>query len=173
MKQIIPIDWQPSDVTLQLLEQNGIPREFALAQVLEFRIYWQERAIRHHAWNSKFLKHVIHEWRRHEVQVAQGQAMHVMFSTWQPLERAFDILTRNGITKEFAQQQLPEFVLYWVDRGDISNTWNTRFIQHVRYRWQNRQQIASTPTHRNSLTQDLTDRSWANTDKVIEHEQNN
>lgn len=172
MKQPIPNNWQPSDVTLQLLEQNGINREFAMAQVLEFRIYWSERGIRHHAWNSKFLKHVVHEWRRHEVQVAQGQSMHVMHNTWVPRQRAFDILARNGISAQFAKEQLPEFVLYWMDRGDISNTWNTRFIQHVRYRWQIRQQVA-TPTHRNSLAQDLTDRSWANTDKVIEHEKSN
>lgn len=160
MKQTIPSNWQPSDVTLQLLEQNGISREFASAQVLEFRIYWSERGFRHHAWNSKFLKHVTHEWRRHEVQVAQGQSMHVMHSAWRPQQRAFEILARDGIPQEFAQQQLPEFVLYWMDRGDISNTWNTRFIQHVRYKVKN-QHSESTKT--SSIRDQLIDRSWATT----------
>ncbi len=158
MKHCIPSDWQPQDATVQLLAQNGISREFTLSQILEFRIYWSERGIRHHAWNSKFMKHVLHEWRRHEVEIAKGQSMHIMYSAWQPQQRAFDILARDGISQHFAQEQLPEFILYWMDRGDISNIWNTRFIQHVRYKAQSQQ---SAPTKASSMREQLTDRSWA------------
>lgn len=158
MKQCIPDDWQPQDATVQLLTQNGVNREFTLSQVLEFRIYWGERGIRHHAWNSKFMKHVMHEWRRHEVEIAKGQSMHIMYSEWQPQQRAFDILARGGISQQFAQDQLPEFILYWMDRGDISNIWNTRFIQHVRYKAQSQQ---SASTKNSSMREQLTDRSWA------------
>ena len=158
MKQPIPKDWQPNDTTVQLLAQNGIDREFTLNQVLEFRVYWSERGIRHHAWNSKFLKHVQYEWRRREIQNAQGQSMHIMYSAWQPLKRAFDILANNGISQQFAQEQLPEFVLYWMDRGDISNIWNTRFIQHVRYKANNSH---SQSTKATKIGDQLTDRSWA------------
>jgi hypothetical protein len=170
MKQCISGDWQPSDVTLQLLAQNNINREFSLSQVLEFRIYWGERGIRHHAWNSKFLKHVMHEWRRHEVQVAQGQSMHIMYNEWQPLQRALDILARTNINVEFAQKQLPEFVLYWMDRGDMSNTWNSRFIQHVRYKFQNQLSSGVVPSHKTSVADDLNNRDWAAGYKVIDHE---
>lgn len=160
MKQCIPDDWQPQDATVQLLAQNGINREFTLSQVLEFRVYWSERGIRHHAWNSKFMKHVMHEWRRHEVEIAKGQSMHIMYSAWQPLQRAFDILARDGISQQFAQDQLSEFILYWMDRGDISNIWNTRFIQHVRYKSQNQQSVS---TKTSSMREQLSDRSWAAT----------
>jgi hypothetical protein len=156
----ITSEWRPGDAVYQHLSQLNISREFIDYQIAEFVLYWQERGQQNHSWGSKFAKHVVHEWRRHEVEIAKGQSMHIMYSAWQPLQRAFDILAREGITKQFAQNHLPEFVLYWMDRGDISNTWNTRFIQHVRFKVQNQQ---ATSTKASSMREQLTDRSWATT----------
>lgn len=152
------IDWRPGDAVYQILAQHQIPKSFVDDQISEFVMYWAERGTKEHAWNSKFAKHVMHEWRRHEVEIAKGQSMHIMYSAWQPLQRAFDILARDGISQQFAQDQLPEFILYWMDRGDISNIWNTRFIQHVRYKAQNQQSVS---TKSSSMREQLTDRSWA------------
>ncbi|HTF98641.1 MAG TPA: DnaT-like ssDNA-binding domain-containing protein [Cellvibrio sp.] len=154
----ITADWRPSDPVYQLLGQHNIPRDFIDDQVAEFVMYWMERGGKEHAWGNKFAKHVLHEWRRHEIQLAQGQSMHIMFSAWQPQQRAFDILARDGISQQFAQDQLPEFVLYWMDRRDVSNTWNTRFIAHVRYKAASNQTSA---TKNSSIREQLTDRTWA------------
>lgn len=136
MKTIIPLDYQPNDEVLQRLRQAGVDKDFAKSLVPEFVIYWRERQYEHHSWSAKFLQHAMYEWRRYEVMLAQGRAMIKMHSDWQPIQTALVILANQGISAEFALACLPEFRLYWTDRGEVSNTWNNRFIGNVRYRWQ-------------------------------------
>jgi hypothetical protein len=58
-----------------------------------------------------------------------------MSERWQPSEDALEILLRSGITQDFVEDAIPEFILYWRDRGDVSSTWDTRFIAHIRRQW--------------------------------------
>jgi len=167
VKQCIPADWQPTDYALEQLEKQGVSREFALSQVGEFRLYWGERAIRHHAWSAKFLTHCIHEFNRLQLQIARGENTCAMSCNWRPTQSAYDALANFGIPRDFAEKTLLEFRIYWADRGDISNTWNTKFIGHVRHMWQrhcNPVPVTRQPAYQSkprSITTDLTDRSWA------------
>lgn len=70
--------------------------------------------------------------RFHMSQPAQPQSM---AGQWAPSEDAVQILQRSGIKPDFIQDAVAEFVLYWQERGDAHNTWNTKFIQHVRTQW--------------------------------------
>ena len=56
-------------------------------------------------------------------------------SDWLPSQDACQILQRAGIDPQFIQDAVPEFVLYWAERGDAFKTWNSKFIQHVRQQW--------------------------------------
>jgi hypothetical protein len=163
MYQSIPADWQPSDTVIQLLAQNGVSRDFVLSQVLEFRLYWSERGTKHHAWSSKFAKHCMHEYRRYEMELARGESLCVMHSAWRPSQAAFAILIKDGIAQSFAESTVLEFIIYWSDRGDVTNTWNSKFIAHVRFKWQNRSTLAlgNQKTTKHTLTRDLTDCDWA------------
>lgn len=163
MQSVISHDWQPNDEVLQRLAQVNVDRDFALSLVLEFRIYWQERGYRHHSWSAKFLSHVMHEWRRHEVMLAQGRAFIPMSENWKPNANVLWALAEQKIPEAFALAVLPEFRIYWMDHGLVTNLWNSKFIGHVRYRWQNRQLVSTTnqPTSKHSLTNDLTNREWA------------
>ncbi|MFK7732047.1 MAG: DnaT-like ssDNA-binding domain-containing protein, partial [Pseudomonadales bacterium] len=65
-KQLIGADWQPDVDTCQQIAQHGIDPQFAHQQLPEFVTYWRQRGETAYAWGNKFLKHVVHEWRRHQ-----------------------------------------------------------------------------------------------------------
>lgn len=169
MPPLIPIttDWRPSDAVYQLLAQHSIPREYAEDQVPEFILYWQERGELNHSWGSKFLKHCIHEWRLHEVKQAQQARvapMVPMVQGWRPNQKVLEHLLAQGITRGFIDECLVGFIMFWLERGDVRNTWQSMFVQHVQYRDQAAQRIANASTdgkRQRSIEEQLNDHSWA------------
>ena len=129
-------NWQPDEDLLQLLKMNHrIPTDFALQQREDFVLYWCERGQVSHSWSSKFRQHVLKEWRHHQSREASQQANNSLTTEWQPSDDAIEILTRAGISRDFIEDAVPEFVLYWRERGEASGTWNSRFIAHIRRQW--------------------------------------
>lgn len=153
-------DWRPSAEVYQVLGQHNIPIEFAQDQVPEFILYWAERGAIHHSWGAKFLKHCIHEWRQHEITQARAARNIAMHANWLPSQKARAALRSGGIPDSFINDEcLDDFILYWTERGDVCHTWNSRFVQHVRYRWAHKPKDSDS-AHR-SIAEQLTDRSWA------------
>jgi hypothetical protein len=63
----LPPDFVPSEDMLELLERfHGVPRNFALAQLEDFTLYWRERGSAGHAWQNRFKQHVQWHWKRHQ-----------------------------------------------------------------------------------------------------------
>lgn len=163
----IGVEWRPGDAVYQLLAQHNIPRDFIEDQVAEFILYWAERGQLNHSWGSKFAKHIMHEWRVHEIQQSKQLAIKplaAMNYEWRPSKKAVDFLLSSGIAKSFVDECIVGFVMYWQERGELSNTWNSKFVQHCKFRDQQAQTAAN--THNNgepmqSLQENLTDRSWA------------
>lgn len=152
----ITSDWRPSDAVYQLLAQHSITREFVDDQLPEFILYWSERGAVQHSWGSKFLKHCIHEWRRREIEQAKVSREVLMSSDWMPSNKARSALLGLDINPAFINDCLEPFKLYWIERGEPSALWNSRFVQHVRFCWANR---PAEP--RRAWMDELTDRSWA------------
>lgn len=135
-KNYIAPNWQPDRNTLLQLAQHNIPDSFSLDQLAEFVTYWRERAEPQRSWGSKFIKHVIFQWRQFEAQRNRQEQNSPMYSDWRPSEDAMEVLTVHaGIRREFVEDAIPEFILYWQERGDALKTWNSKFIQHVRVQW--------------------------------------
>lgn len=129
-------NWQPNEDLLQLLALNhNIPREFALAQIEDFVLYWHERQQVSHSWPSKFRQHVIREWRHQQNRQSHAEKNREISGRWQPSIEAMEILQRTGIDPGFIEDTIPEFVLYWSERGVASDTWNSKFIAHIRRQW--------------------------------------
>lgn len=139
-------NWQPDSSTQRLLAQQGIPKEFAEGQIPTFVQYWLERGESRHAWGNRFMKQVIREWNRWQAE--QNKATDLpweqnksseplpMKSDWQPSEDALEILvSQAGVSRSFIEDAIPEFVLFWREKGEASNTWNARFITHVKRQW--------------------------------------
>jgi hypothetical protein len=139
--------WQPDDSTMRLLAQQGVPKQFVDEQVPTFVQYWLERGEARHAWGNRFLKQVLREW--HIWQSDQNRKADtapwentsasepaLMSSDWVPSDDALDILVnQTGVSRSFIEDAIPEFVLFWREKGEPSNTWNARFITHVKRQW--------------------------------------
>ena len=41
----------------------------------------------------------------------------------------------SNITREFAESTIAEFILYWKETGQSHNSWNSKFLQHVKFQW--------------------------------------
>jgi len=136
---LLPVHWSPSEDLLQLLALNhNIPRQFALDQLEDFIFYWRERGETSHAWENKFRQHVVTAWRRS--QQNQAEAFRVtptpaLDNDWRPSADAMEIMARSEIDLEFIEQAIPEFILYWRERGTNPKELNSKFIQHIRIQW--------------------------------------
>lgn len=137
--ELLAANWKPSEDLLQLLSLNhNIPSEFALSQLEDFLLYWRDRQQVSHSWPSKFRQHVLKEWRFHQSrEAATQQITHSkdINNSWRPSQDAIDILLRADVNSDFIDDAVPEFVLYWSERGQASNTWNSKFIAHIRRQW--------------------------------------
>jgi len=133
--QKMSAQWQPDPQIQAQIKKYGIPASFIKEVLPEFISYWTERGEAHHSWSSKFLKWTVRRWREEETVFAAQQKAGELAENWCPNEDALEILTRAGIQESFIQDAIPEFILYWRERGDNSSTWNSKFVQHVRRQW--------------------------------------
>jgi hypothetical protein len=157
-------DWQPSDDALQILERSGVSRAFIEDAIPEFVLYWRERGEANGTWNSKFIAHIRRQWSSFTHALENEREPHPIPAHWRPCEDVYDILRMANIDIHFAEQQIPEFILFWRDTGTAHRSWNTKFLQHAKYQWAARHQLpgAKAAANASSSTFDqLTDRSWA------------
>ena len=143
--------WRADEHSIRLLAQQGVPAHFAHEQTGEFVQYWSERGEARHSWGSKFVSHVLYKWRDYETRQQKAKPSQIDSTSWeatksnepQPLAKqwrpstdACEILEiQAGINRNFIEDSLPEFILYWMEKGDRCNTWNARFISHVKRQW--------------------------------------
>ena len=60
---------------------------------------------------------------------------------WFPDEQAIEGLKVLGIPEQFSLATIPEFIVYWRQRGQVADNWDARFMANVRRAW-TRQQTA-------------------------------
>lgn len=164
-QQPLHSNWSPSLDAIEILtERAGISREFVEDAVPEFILYWRERGESHSTWNTKFVQHVRLQWAKYTAAIEHNTNPRPIPADWQPSRDVFDVLQLANIDLNFARSLIPEFVLYWRDRGVLIASWNTKYLQHVKRQWAQRHTIAE-PANRNtrdiSLEEQLSDRSWA------------
>lgn len=131
----IPPDWKPSEVLYQQCAQHNIPREFIDQRIKTFVMYWRERQKTQYSWHNTFLKWILKDWRQEQSYQGARELESDMSSQWRPSEEALGILEHAGINPSFIEDAIPEFVLYWRERGLVTSTWNTKFIAHIRRQW--------------------------------------
>lgn len=171
--------WYPSVDALQILERTGISRQFIEDTIPEFVLYWRERGDNTGTWNSKFIAHIRRQWARYSNALEHDQEPRPIAANWQPSEDVYDILRMANIDIAFACELLPEFILFWRDAGTPQRSWNTKFLQHVKYQWATRHHLTGANRAGYSLSsggssasgaaaaapasafERLTDRSWA------------
>lgn len=158
--QPMQAQWQPSRDALGRLAQHGIPESYSLSQMDAFMLQASEQGNNRNDWDTQFFRYVKKHWvytqtdaHKKQQRLAEKAAFNTtapdrqqrfnagraeaspMAQQWQPSVDAQQILQRAGIEPQFILESVPEFVLYWQERGDAHKTWNTKFIQHVRQQW--------------------------------------
>mgnify|MGYP003322001025 FL=1 len=133
-----PIDknWVPDMDAKEILINSGINEDFIDKEVPEFVLYWTERKEESDIWNSKFIAHIRRQWGRFKEVKENDNSPSIMTSDWSPNSDFFDILEMTDIPKEFAENAKLEFVMYWKESGQSLNSWNSKFLQHVKYQWE-------------------------------------
>ena len=167
-------NWYPSPDALQILERSGVSAEFIEDAIPEFILFWRERGASDGTWNSKFIAHIRRQWAHYRNALEHEQEPRPISVNWQPSEDVYDILRMANIDLAFAREMIPEFILFWRDTGSVQRSWNTKFLQHVKYQWASRHHLQHGGGHaRAQLTagtsaqpasstfEQLTDRSWA------------
>lgn len=173
------MNWRPSKDALEVLVKHaGISYAFVEDAIPEFVLYWQERGEVGRTWNSKFIQHVKRQWVRYSSALEHDTEPKRIPENWQPGNEVFDVLRLAEISMDFAKQQVAEFVLYWRESNQLYASWNTKFLQHVKYHWAKQHALMpttqqgnhhagqqtsnlSTRTRDRGLTEQINDRSWA------------
>ena len=174
--------WQPTMDALDILTVSaGINRNFVEDAIPEFILYWQERGTNSSTWNSRFIQHIKRQWASYTHTLQMDTTPRPITQDWQPDENVFEILQMGNIDRHFAQNLIPEFIIYWRDSGHLVSSWNTKFLQHTKKQWaythhqaanaantqtttnthgKQRSDRPGSTRHRN-LADELSDRSWA------------
>ena len=149
-------DWKPSEDAFNILEHASISRSFIEDAVPEFVLYWRETGLKTSTWNTKFIAHVRRQWGKFEAALEHDSTPKLLPDDYQPSEEVFEVLEMANIDSQFAHELIPEFILYWRERKEISASWHTKFLQHTKYKW------AAKKSDKGNIIEKLTDRSWAN-----------
>lgn len=162
-------DWRPNTDAFDILLRDGINPEFIKQAIAEFTLYWHERGEVHKTWNSIFVARVQRQWLRHQTESQFNRDPTPIPSDWQPDDSVFDILKMTDIDQTFARKKIQEFVLYWRDSGKVYPSWNSKFLEFIRHKWNQhlehydktgRLPSSSHSSAANAQAQ-LTDTSWA------------
>ena len=134
-------NWEPDAALIDQASEYGISKSFVLSQLDDFIHLHREKSDTSYSWGVKFLRFVIKKWRSQEISDIKQLKRKPIDQSWQPDEEAIEILTKAGISKEFIKNEIPEFILYWNEKGDVSDTWNSKFIGQVRRQWAKTQHL--------------------------------
>jgi len=148
-------DWQPSGDAYNILEHAGINHSFIEDAVPEFVLYWRETGLKTSTWNTRFIAHVRKQWAKFEATLEHDTTPTLLSENYQPSDEVYDVLALANINEDFARALIPEFILYWRERKEVSSSWHTKFLQHVKYKWSHQQENSQ------DFVQKVTDRSWA------------
>ena len=124
--------WVPDKDVIDQINEYGIPEDFVYLQIDDFRKLNQERNEKDINWGVKFLRFVIKKWRHKEVEDNKKMKTKPIDKNWVPDMDAKEILINSGINEDFIDKEVPEFVLYWKERKEESDIWNSKFIAHIR-----------------------------------------
>ena len=140
---------------VSILKSAEVSEEFISNSIPEFILFWREKKFKSDVWNTLFINHVRKEWAKFTNKINDKNKPKKMTKNWEPDPSCYDVLKMTKINKKFAKQQLAEFRIFWIDSNEIMTSWNSKFIQHVKYKWFKKNPKAS------GIISRLNDREWA------------
>lgn len=68
-------------------------------------------------------------------QEKRNQQLQEMDMSWRPNATTLQMLAKNNIPQSFADDQLDEFIAFWLAQGHKKKSWDPAFIDHVKRKW--------------------------------------
>jgi len=173
---VLSDNWYPSADALEILDRNGVARDFVDDAIPEFVLYWRERGMVNGAWNTKFIEHIRRQWAKFSASFGYDDTPKTIPVNWQPSNDCFEILALAEIDENYARSKIPEFVMYWRDTQQVKSSWNTVFLQFIKQDWarqlkqnesadlgyaENQSLVGSSQQRVKERFQRIADRSWA------------
>tara|TARA_Y100000590_G_C15517256_1_gene937891 strand:+ start:41 stop:829 length:789 start_codon:yes stop_codon:yes gene_type:complete len=85
----------------------------------------------------------------------------MLVDKWIPSKDVFDVLAMGGIKKDFIENKLREFKLYWKEKNAVKDNWSITFVNFIRREW-----ISETSGNGNKPT--LMDNTWVPAEDALE-----
>ena len=120
---------------IKILVRSGMEESFIKELIPEFVIYWSERPDVLISYNSKFIEHARLKWAQFNAEVDTKKSPTVIDNSWTPSDDCMDIIKMTGIDIEFAEKYLPEFILYWKEDGRAFTSWDIKFLDFIKKKW--------------------------------------
>ena len=155
LKKPIEKTWLPNMDAVSILKSAEVSEEFITNSIPEFILFWREKNFKSDSWNTLFVNHVRKEWAKFTNKINDKNKPKKMTSSWEPDPSCYDVLKLAQINTRFAVEQLAEFRIFWIDSNEIMTSWNSKFIQHVKYKWYKNNPEAS------GIISRLNDKEWA------------
>ena len=128
-------NWQPSDDVVEILLKAEISENFIQSLIPEFRVYWMEKPGILVSYNSKFIEYARFKWAQHIAEIDTRTKPFVIDDGWQPSDECKEVLSLSAIPEGFANEKILDFILYWKQDGRAFNTWDVKFLNHVKTCW--------------------------------------
>lgn len=123
----IHFDWRPSqEVIHALVNSAGIETKKIEELIPKFVHYWLMHGGAPENWNLEFHTYAMRNTSRSQLPIFKG---------WRPSEDTLEVMVRAGISREFIEDAIPEFELYWREQKVESDNWNRKFREHVQRQW--------------------------------------
>jgi hypothetical protein len=104
--------------------------------------------------------------------VNMGTGANLIAPNWQPDREVLGQIKQHNIDEDFIWQQLPDFILYWRERGETHHSWGSKFLAHVKRNWVNHQTKLARQTREIELNTEereiKMDRTWYPSDHAME-----
>ena len=135
--------WSPSEDAIEVLQRAGVDAEFINGLLDEFIIYWSEKSSALVSYNSKFIEYCRLKWAQHTAEIDTKSVPKIIDKNWKPSEDCLDIIKMTGIDDDFVQLHLPEFILYWKEDGRAFVSWDIKFLDFIKNKWNYNVEVTS------------------------------
>ena len=131
----IEANWKPEDEAREILVRSGIDNKFIDEEIPEFVLYWRKEK-KNQIFGIQNLFLMLEEVGKTSRYKEKNEIPFKIATNWLPNEDFYDVLSLTDITREFAESTIAEFILYWKETGQSHNSWNSKFLQHVKFQWE-------------------------------------
>ena len=153
-KNTIPSNWLPSQATTEYIASTiGVPPHVSNGCIQDFVSHHSSKGTLASSWSNMFIRWV--NANKHKDKAVHSGSVFdtvsgkqsIMTPDWKPDSTALEILTNADVDLRFTEDCVNEFKLFWIEKGEAADSWNTKFVSWVRRQWARYSANLANPTN--------------------------